>query len=701
MQFLRMSPLQMKQKKRVEHWLLMMLRMLAILVLALLLARPRLPQGDWIPRQWTDAPVDVAVVIDHSLSTGRMARGKTVFDQAVINTSALLDQLKSTDSISVVYAEHKPRALIDRPVRISDSSSITQLRQQLIEEKQGTTDCSIPEAINLARQLLANGRSANKTIIVMSDQQRSNWHIKDVALWNIVVGQANQFDQPAVHVFPIVPDAEMSNASVGPPAIEPAILGVNRPLQITSEISNTGSKPIRGLTAQLIVNNKIIDTKPVPPLQVKSSASIRFDLPSGLSEAGSTWIKVSVNTDDALIADNSAVAAANVLDRIPVLVIDGQLSEAGSYKSSRFLAAAMQPSDPSLVQASIVSIAGAMTTRLDDYRVVILNDLPVLPGSLRDRLADYTRSGRGLWIILGPRTQQATIEKQMAGLFTAQVHRMMSSPNAPSGLEVKNANNPIVKLVASDEHNALVGALTRKWWAMKPADTSTILSAGNGDPLVMERPMGISGGMIDIWASSVDGSWNNWNLMPNFVPLVNETIYRLCAASMHGLENGGIEAGQPIEWAGPANPAVNFVQITLPDNSSVTRPATFNHGRWMLTDADTFLPGIYKLQFSPPEIPTVYYGVNIDHTELDPTALDSSDLTWLESAKYLSPALPVITSADLPDILRRRGQPPEIWGILAGVLLLNLLLETFLTYRLVTAHRRVDVAGAGLLPGSF
>jgi hypothetical protein len=693
MQFLRTSPLQMKQRKKVEHWLLMAMRMLAIAVLAFLLARPRLPQSSFIPKAWTDAPIDVAVILDHSLSTGRMAGDHTVFDRAVATAGILIDQLKSTDTISVILAEHKSRTLNSQPIKKNNSEAIGQLKQQLSQEPQGMTDCSIPEAISAANRLLAGGRHANKAIIVISDQQRSNWHIKDDALWRAAAGE-----QPyPVYSFPIAPDAEMINVSVSSLNIQPPILGVNRPVQFTAEVVNTGTQPMSALTARLIINGNAIDSKPVIALAPKSSTTIRFDLDTGLSQTGSNRVQISVDAKDALAADNQAVAAANVLEHIPVLVIDGQLSDAGTYKSSQFLQAAMQPQDPSLVQANVVSLSQAVSARLEDYMVVVVNDVPLLPPSLRDRLSDYARSGHGVWIILGPRTEQSTIEKQMNGLFATTQSELMDMSNSPSGLEIKDASNPVVQIVTGDQHNALTGISTRKWWALKPTDSQTILAAGNGDPLIMEHPMGTNGGIIDIWTSSVDGSWNNWNLMPNFVPLVNETIYHLSAASMHGLENHGLEAGQPIEWAGPAKPAVKSVQIILPDHSTVSRTPVFNHGRWLLTYPDTYLPGIYKLQFTPDDVAPVYYGVNIDRSELDPTSLDTDDLNWLKTAKYLDPARPTITAADLPAILRCTGQPPEMWGFLAAALLGCLLVETFITFRLIGSQKRVDVAGAGMI----
>lgn len=704
MQFLRVSPLQRKRKKKVEQWILMAVRMLALGVLALLLARPLWVHGKYMPAGLVaDAPVDVAVVLDHSLSTGRASNGQTVFAQGVAAVDKISDQLRPGDTLSVILAEHKARPVNALPIRKTDSAGLEQLRGRLRQEKPGMTDCSIPEAISAARRLLNNGRNLNKLVIVISDQQRSNWHVKDEALWRAALGdRAQQIARTlAVHSFPIAPDADMMNVSVGQIEVQPAILGVNRSMQVEASVSNTGNRPSGALTARLLVNGKEAALQQVPAMSPKSASTVRFDLERPFTQPGSGWLKMSVNAMDGLRADNDAVAAANVLQHLPVLIVDGQITSAGSFTSSRFLQAAMQPDQPSLVQAKVIGLADAATARLDDYAAVVVNDCATLPSSIRDRLADYARSGHGLWFILGPRTQRSLIERDLSadGFFKARVNEVKNAGDANAGgLQVKDPSNPMVAVIAAGERNALAGAITRSWWSLKPADADTqvALTAGNGDPLIMERPFGSNRGLVVVWATSADGAWNNWNLMPNFVPLVHETLYHLASARMHGLENHGIDAGQPIEWVGPAKPAVQSVQITLPDNTTIQRPATFNNGRWLVTYPDTYLPGIYRLQFSPTEIAPVYYGVNIDRKELDATTLSSDDIDWLRKGSFLDPAHPTIAAADLPLIIRRENKGAELWGWLGGLLLAGLVFETYMTYRLIGAQKKVDVAGAGL-----
>ena len=134
---------------------------------------------------------------------------------------------------------------------------------------------------------------------------------------------------------------------------------------------------------------------------------MRFD--HTFTTPGSAWVRIWTDVVDSLAADNESVAAIHVWQKLPVLVIDGQLTIAGDFKSSQFLTAAMQPVDldqtaTALIQPKVISVSDSSSVNLDDYYVVVLNDVPQLPADLQRKLAGYVSSGHGLWIVLGPRT---------------------------------------------------------------------------------------------------------------------------------------------------------------------------------------------------------------------------------------------------------------------------------------------------------
>jgi hypothetical protein len=727
MMFLKESMLQMKRRKQVDHWLLLLLRMAVLAFLAWMLARPlftsKIFQGGAAPA------VDVAVVIDHSMSMGRRNGDHTLFEEARGVVDKLTDPtnpiLRSGDTVSVVLAEHRPRKFTALPLQVDNANAMAQLHTELSELKPGTTDCTIPESIDAAREVLGHGTNLNKVVVVVSDEQKTNWNIGDFAAWSRAVGEdsAGGLERHVViHSLPLAPDEAASNVSVEGITVSPSTVGINRPVQITAKVSNSGPKDVSSLNLHFSVNGKEEGSpQNIPTLAAGQSVTVRFD--HTFTQAGSTYVKIGTDIVDALAADNEAVAAIHVWQKLPVLIVDGQFaSSGGDYKSSMFLSIAMQPVDPdqvktALIQPTIVGVGDTSNINLDDYYVVVLNDVPQLPALLQAKLAEYVTAGHGLWVILGPRSSSNYLASLGAKaqdadhvLFTADMKQPTphEEKGAPASVEIKDPNDPMMQMVASAQRNALSGAVAQKWWSITPKDDSRIvLASTTGDPLIVGRPMG--SGQVVVWATSVDGNWNNWHMMPNFVPLVNETIYQLSAAQTRQHNSGNLDAGMAISWAGPPTPVVQSVDVTKPDGiADPGHKANYRGGHYEFTYTNTFMPGLYQLRFAPTEIAQpIYYGVGIDHKELSAARLGTDDIDWLKKHKFVPEENPQIRADNLSYIVTGVEGPSGFWGkvlaflldwkTLAGFVMLSLFFETVMTYRMAGLQSKIDVAGSGLV----
>ena len=731
MMFLKESPLQMKRRKQVDHWLLLLLRMAVLAFLAWLLARPlfnyaKLGQGP------SNASVDVAVVIDHSMSMGRRSGEHTLFEKA----QDVLDQLtttnpvlRSNDTISVVLAEHRPRKLTPLPVTLHDSNGMAQLHATIHDLKPGTTDCTIPEAIEAAREIVNHGPNIRKIVLVVSDQQKANWSIGDFAAWKRAIGEdsSNGLDRHVeIHRLPLTADESVSNISIEDPKISPTTVGINRPVQVTAKVSNSGPKDVASLNIHFSVNGREEGAaQNIPSLAAGQSITVRFD--HTFTTPGSAWMKVSTDVVDALAADNEAVAAVYVWQKLPVLVIDGQLTSSGNFPKSALLNIAMQPIDPdqplssALIQPTIVGVADSAEQNLDNYYVVVLNDVPQLPTQLQDKLGAYVNSGHGLWVILGPRTTPnllaslgSKVQQSGSVMFTADLKQ--PTPHEEKGawasVDVKDPNNSLLHEITSSQRNGLDGAMGHKWWSLTPRDdANVVLASTTGDPLILERPMG--SGRVVVWATSVgDADWNNWPGMPNFTPLVDETIFRLAAGQTSQHNGGNINAGEGISWIGPLTPAIKSVDVTNPDGSvAANHSAPIRNGHFEFTYNNSDLPGIYQLRFNPTEVPQpVFYGAGIYHSELDAARLSSDDQQWLQKGRFVAENNSEITADNLSYLVTGIEGPNGFLGrmieflldyrTLASLVVLSLLAETFMTFRMSGLQKKIDVAGAGLVKAS-
>lgn len=708
MQFLLGSPLRTRRRKRVENWLLLLARMAALALLAFLLARPVLSAAGFNPLAGGIA-TDVAVVIDRSLSMGRRATGTednspTAFAQSLAALDRLAGSMRPNDTLSVVLAEHQPNALTPFPVT---RGNVTKLRQELERLGPGTTDASIPDAIAVARDVIAKGRNARKMVVVVSDEQRVNWQIDNHAAWSMALGRRQRPGDGGVALYtvPVAVERETSDVAIGELRITPGVVGAGRPAQVIATVTNAGPKDVPAVRVSLSVGETATKSQDIPLLPAGQTHTVQFD--HTFTQPGSQWVRVRADVNDALAANNEAVAAVNVRDRLPVLVIDGAFTDVGGFPASQFLRLALQPVDDeakeatSLVQPKVIGLRDAESAKLDDYPVVIVNDVPQLPPTALDRLAAYARAGNALWFILGPRSNKEFITRDLAraGLFTADVKELkeVNAAEPAPVVEVRDTAHPTVALIADAQRNTLIGADTRQWWSLnvRDDDRAVILSTAGGDPLVIERPVGRNGGRVMVWATSADRKWNNWPTMPNFVPLVNETLFHLAASRTRGQENRRLEAGEPIEWTAPARPPVQRAEITRPDGTKAEAYPTLSNGRHVLRYADTALPGLYTIRFTPTDIPQpVYYGVGLDRREMDNTPLSEADLKWLQDRGHLAPEarIPPDQLAAAVGAGGRTGTS-ELWPLLAVALLGLLVFETFMTWRMAR-HQQAEVVAA-------
>jgi hypothetical protein len=699
MRFLIESPLRQKRRRNIEHWLLMVARMAVLAVLVFALARPLL-DSDLATPIGGGTSTDFAVVLDHSLSTGRAAGegGKSVFGRGVdLVVDQISPALRPSDTLSVILAEHAPRPLNERPVP-AGSSDIGKLREALRQTKVGTTDASVPQAIQVARDVVNHGRGIHKKIVVISDEQRVGWQVGDATAWKIALSDGAGGIDRSVAVFdlPIAPDTTLANVSVGGVEVQPTVIGPGQPVAITATISQAGSGALpAAIPVTLIADGKPVASQSVTDLAGGASRTLRFD--HTFATAGSHWIQVRADVPDALEADNVSTAALNVLDKLPVLIIDGQLTAAGAagFRSSQFLTAAMQPvaeeaqESSTLVRPKIISVSSAAGANLADYAAVVVNDVPGLPGDVLARLADYARGGKGVWIILGPRTQARFAEELTAAqMFGVSMGAVDAQGSTPPGVAIADPANRMVSLLTGADRNALTGVVATRWWPLKtmPADARTIVATTSGSPLVLERPIGSAGGRVVLWATSADGRWNTLPLSPAFVPLVNETLLHLAGPSVAATFGRRLEAGRPIVWTGPLLPQPLGATLLTPElrgagQQPLALKVSTESGRNIVRHDATHAPGLYEMRFTPSGVPQpVYYSVNIDPRELDAAVLSSADVQWLKDNEFLQAR---VTPDKLGAVLAAPGAGSELWPALAFGVLGLLVVETFMTYRMI------------------
>src|SRR3990172_5851423 len=104
-QYLRQTEREAERSLKLRHLLLMILRVAAIVLIALAAARPVVPRGVGALHE----PTALAIVLDHSLSSGAIAGGRRVLDDLVLRARETLRAAQPGDALWVIGADLLPR----------------------------------------------------------------------------------------------------------------------------------------------------------------------------------------------------------------------------------------------------------------------------------------------------------------------------------------------------------------------------------------------------------------------------------------------------------------------------------------------------------------------------------------------------------------------------------------------------------------
>jgi hypothetical protein len=186
LRFVREAVHEKRSRHRLRDFILLALRTLAILLIALALARPQWGEKPLISNRLPGDTVRV-VLVDVSQSMGAVDRGVQALDRA---RTAAADYLRYQQGLSanVIFAAADARGIFDGP-----STNFEALREGLSRIRALPQRLDVNRALEAAGQMLAPLSPEDhrrRELVVLSDFQRSNWAKADFSrLPDVVITQ--------------------------------------------------------------------------------------------------------------------------------------------------------------------------------------------------------------------------------------------------------------------------------------------------------------------------------------------------------------------------------------------------------------------------------------------------------------------------------------------------------------------------------
>ncbi len=529
---------------RLRDLLLLALRALAMALIAMILAQPM------IRTAWAGggAGRDVVIVVDASMSTQQRLGRETAYEAMRATVARVLGELREVDRVRILLASTTDRWLVGSPQR-ADRELRQLVDEQLIElaAEHGTADMlrAIRQGIDAEPAAEVNGR---RVVIVVSDGQAHGWHADRPARWywlseddalpDVRVALPTGFDQPR---------ANLALEAISTPR---HCLAAGQTARLTTTVRNAGSAASPATTLTWRRGEHVLARTAIGPLEPGQAVPAALDHTAG--QPGVAKLTAELDHDDALALDNRASIVLEVVDRLPVLVVDGSPSAHPLHAAAGYLLAALGDAGQTGFEPTVIDAAALAGTRLADYQAVVLVDVPRLPEAAPAALRAYVAAGGGLLVALGERVDRDHFNGQLHAQGAGVAPLALAEPVGDvdeGGLEERvhgsGEEHPAVRLIADAQRSDLdrVQVYRRHRFAGgEGGEVTALLVTGDGEPVAVEGRVGR--GRVILLGLPLDHSWSRLPLAQSFVVMVHEWLWYL---SESGLTRWNLRPGEPIE----------------------------------------------------------------------------------------------------------------------------------------------------------
>ncbi len=716
-----------RRRIRLEEWVLLALRCLAVLLIAMLVARPFLtPTG--LAAGWGGSRrTERVFVIDDSFSMGYQSEEDAWFERAKLAVRRVLEVVRREtpdDTVTIVRM-----SAVDRPVESGaylDDERAKELLARLDALSPSQRSIDPPAVIEgLADMLGRDPGIVNAAIYMISDFQKHNWVRRETAsppgdvdagLLAPLVAWAGR-DRAMRLIFINVADEDAANTAIEKLAIPTGRLVAGTTAVVRTVVANHSERSIDRLQLSLAVGHIDRPSKAVRGLAPRHSVSV--DVEVEFLRAGWESLRAEL-PPDALPIDNVRYLGTDVAHAIRVLIVNGEPSADAFDDEVTFLATALRPegemfSGNELVIVDEVELEDA---NLDEFHAVILANVYRVSEPAVESLELFVVRGGGVIIYLGDQVDaglyNALLYRDGEGMLPAELTEIISADDE-AHLVIVDRLHPVMRGLSREGDPLGIGRISFfkyfdcQPYAPAPADgtedeggggpglqatpaTRVIATFDDAEerPTLLERSFGL--GRVLLVTTGCDKEWHQWPDHPTYLPVMMELLG-------HVARRGG--SGQEY-WVGssiqvPIDPAVFEVDaIVRTPNYPAERelgitalPAADGRGlmlQWEHTENSGLYQFILNRREGSMEANAAYtmqapqerrlVAVNVDPRESDLSTVNEEDL------RRTMAGVPFEYIRGIDRLGSETGEGrTEYWRLILGVVVAVLLGEQFLAWR--------------------
>lgn len=718
-----------KNRRRVqlENFILLLLRCLAMLLLALMLARPFLPSN--ITAILAQAQkVERVILIDDSLSQRVLNGTQPAIDVTKESVKKLLSQLATTtateDWLTVILTSNPDQRLIDNEPLTA--TTLNRHLQTVDDLKVSDQVADYTQSLSELKSYMGGDQSYGRAAYIYTDLRQRDWIVADQ---NDVNSAPNKLldavaeNSVGTFVIDIAGDEDQNLAITN--LRTDGLLVANKVINFIVEVANFGTQTVSDLKVLLQVGDDQPQYQTVASITPGQTQELSFAYVfNPVSIAGgvlsikdeqprekSYRVKAEIDRQslgsenlkqDQLSEDSSRLLAASVTDGISVLLVDGDPS-ATSQRSETHYLRSLDVLGTGL-KMTTGTISDLETASLSDYSVIFLCNVDEASDDRVTALRQWVGDGGSLVFMPGNRVRAATFNATFCRQDAPNPDQAQSLTDDKrlSPLRLKNISgdptmtkwvnfevapqiHPALEVIIDSDASSLGNVDVFSWWTSElnvdaETDNSIVvpLRLNDADNSIAMVDRTVGDGRVVVFTIPGDGDWSMWPSSPTFAPIMVDLISYLAgsAGADHWVTLGG-KVSIPIDLSAYENRVV----VRDPENEkmeTVAKPADPDNPDSVIYNAEfenLSRRGFYEAQLTRHSgtQETVLLATNYDARESRLSRLTPS----LREDGFFGDKISLISTAGLLDQTLQGGNS-ELWIMILVALMAILVTEQFL-----------------------
>ncbi|MEX0776884.1 MAG: BatA domain-containing protein [Phycisphaeraceae bacterium] len=535
MDFLLEADRRNRRRVRLESLLLLLLRCLAILLIAMLVARPVIPPAGLIGAAMPTVPIERIVLLDDSPSMAAVAENKTAFEQAAAGLVEFVRELsrqRQSDTFTLRLTSHPEQPLFNGEKLGGERTA--DIIQRLEQLKPSDLSARLDQALaTLETSLEGTTGRLHRMIYVVSDLRQADWQpsAMTVAATDETV-PTEQPLEPRIGMTGLTAPDQPGQANTGGAGLAPmlkrlgaksegvyivdaggasgggggaenlAIIdiapldkalakGVESRFEVT--VANYGQSEVDDLDVTFKAQGALELHGRIPTLRAGGVASVPFTYT--FRQVGSVPIEARMGPD-ALEADNTRLYAARVNEGVHVLLVDGDPSSVRGRSETFFLDYALSPPGdvPSGYVVETVGEGQFEGMALDRFQAIFVCNLYRISEDRLKALRAYVAAGGGLVFCLGDQVDaevyNGLLYDEGRGLLPIKLTQIKGDDSQREwvNLGLEAANHPALEVFGGSNNPFFKTIKVFRWWGSEALEQESRRAGEQGSEEGIRNP---------------------------------------------------------------------------------------------------------------------------------------------------------------------------------------------------------------------